>query len=152
MWTSHKELCSIIEQHLTNFTEGPNTELETILRKHRQQFVSLLDNPVRGTIYIEFHLWAKSYYFLLYYSPSQQLAEMNCVPLSPQELYYLEWVIQYYQKNLLMKLLLYQICMISMNTYHCNCYVQHSDKCHIILVNILIGKYTCHLFDKIVIK
>lgn len=39
-------MCSIIEQHLTNFTEGPNTELETALRKYRQHFVTLLENSV----------------------------------------------------------------------------------------------------------
>lgn len=48
MWTPFKHLQNVVESYLaSNNGEANLSDLEVILRKHKQNFTTLLRNPVR---------------------------------------------------------------------------------------------------------
>jgi hypothetical protein len=47
MWTPYKELQSIIEAVVSRPVQGVLKQVEGVLRKHKQNFITLLKNPVR---------------------------------------------------------------------------------------------------------
>lgn len=51
MWTPYKELYKSIETNLVRDTQVPSSELEQILRKYKQNFFNLLQNPVSVAIF-----------------------------------------------------------------------------------------------------
>lgn len=49
LWTPYKELAAVVENYLTNEGSGAPYAVhtfESVLRKHKQTFLSLLKNPV----------------------------------------------------------------------------------------------------------
>jgi hypothetical protein len=47
MWTPFKELQTIVEAVVSRPVQGVLKQVEGILRKHKQNFIALLKNPVR---------------------------------------------------------------------------------------------------------
>lgn len=56
MWTPYKELYKSIETNLVRDTQVPSSELEQILRKYKQNFFNLLQNPVSAHYFDNFIL------------------------------------------------------------------------------------------------
>ncbi|CAG2064678.1 unnamed protein product, partial [Timema podura] len=46
MWTPFKELQSVVDAVLAKPAPGALTQLKQVLRKHKQNFITLLKNPV----------------------------------------------------------------------------------------------------------
>lgn len=46
MWTPYKELVTIVNQYVGRPTTGSYAPFEAALRRHRQNFLSLMKNPV----------------------------------------------------------------------------------------------------------
>jgi hypothetical protein len=47
MWTPFKELQTIVEAVVSRPVQGVLKQVEGVLRKHKQNFITLLKNPVR---------------------------------------------------------------------------------------------------------
>jgi hypothetical protein len=47
MWTPYKELQTIVEAVVSRPVQGVLKQVEGVLRKHKQNFITLLKNPVR---------------------------------------------------------------------------------------------------------
>lgn len=58
MWTPYKELLKSLEANLTRDTQIPSSELEITLRKYKQNFFNILQNPVSVLclFYVNFRL------------------------------------------------------------------------------------------------
>lgn len=59
MWTPYKHLHSVIEKSVVHSTKSSLSQLEVVLRKHKQNFSTILRNPVIITIYLSMRndLW-----------------------------------------------------------------------------------------------
>jgi nuclear pore complex protein Nup205 len=48
MWTPFKELQAVVQAVVSRPVQGALKQVESILRKHKQNFITLLKNPVRS--------------------------------------------------------------------------------------------------------